>query len=151
MGVTVTIQGEQRRIPVVQLDGKIYFILGGTYNFLHDEKRIQENYLASGEVDRQIQNTGKTRHKFNIIAPSTADLVDVQGASWDVGTRDDLHTSADKVPPYDWLEFYDISADQDFSGTYTHYVVMKIDWEVPYNNDPGIWQIPVELWGYAVP
>jgi len=151
--VLVSIDGLQKRLPIVRIDGKDYFLLGGTYQRLHNEKIISERYTTGGDFDRQAVNTEKKRWKFTIVAPLSATYVSYDMSympSWkefDFGDLVTLHTSADKVYPYDGLEYYDIDRLEDFRGTYGSYVYMKLDWEAPMNNDPGIWQVPVELWG----
>jgi hypothetical protein len=152
--VLVFIQGTgEKRLPIIRLDGKDYFLLGGTYQRLHNEKIINERYAIDGEFDRQMKNTGKKRWKFTVLVPASISylsydiLSDPSIAAFDFGDLATLHTSADKVYPYDGLYYYDIDRFENFTGTYSHYVYMKIDWETPNNNDPGQWQIPVELWG----
>jgi len=150
----ITINGIQQSIPIVRLDGKDYFVLGGTYQRLRNEKIITDQYTKDGEIDRQKTNTNKTRWKFTLTIPASASYVSSKnlgaGESFDFGDMGTILASSDKVYPYDGLYFYDITANGLFGGTYTSYVYMLMDWESPNNNDPGIWQVPVELWGRDV-
>lgn len=145
----ITIHGVQFRLPIVRLDGKDYFILGGSYQRLHHEKEVQERYTNAGEADRQVVSTDWLRWQMTLVIPfdsSYASASDGYGGMT-FGGLDDLHTTMDKAYPHDGLQFYDISALENFGGTYTHYVYAKAEWETPHNNDPGIWQLPIELWG----
>jgi len=146
--VNINLNGIQQSLPIVRIDGRDYFLMGGTYQRLDNEKIITERYTPAGAIDRQILVTGKARWKFTIMAPLSASYITYSGGNYIFGDLASLHTSADKVPPNDALAYYDISALGNFGGTYTHYAYLKIDWETPNNDDPGIWQVPTELWGY---
>lgn len=150
----VSINGTGRKsLPIVRIDGRDYFLLGGTYQRLHNEKIISERYAIDGGFDRQIMNTGKHRWKFTVLTISSIGTMTYMSSydpSWmqfSFGDLDSLRASADKVYPSDGLEYYDVDCLENFTGTYSHYVYMKVDWESPHNNDVGIWQVPVELWG----
>lgn len=142
------------RNPVIRLDGKDYFILGGTYQKLHNEKIRTDRYTKDGEIDRQEVVTNKNRWKFTIVVPASTSYMHYaegfDGSGYDFGVVADLRASAAKVWPYNGLYYYDITANEDFSSTYTSYVHMSTDWESLYNNDPFVYQIPVELWGRDV-
>jgi hypothetical protein len=140
-------------LPIVRIDGRDYFILSGTYQRLYNEKIISERYASDGDFDRQVLNTEKTRWKFTILTPFHTSYMSYS-VEWEDGFTDfsfgdlgTLHASADKVYPQDGLYFFDIDRFENFYGTYSHYVYLKLDWEAPQNNDPGVWQVPVELWG----
>jgi len=146
--MNISINGIRQRLPIVRIDGKDYFLMGGTYSRLDNEKIITERYTPGGEADRQILVTGKSRWKFTIMAPFSASYVTYDIGGFAFGDLASLHTSAEKVPPNDLLDYYDISALENFGGSRTQQVYMKIEWEVPDRDDPGIWQVPTELWGY---
>lgn len=148
MTVNITINGIQRRLPIIRLDGRDYFIMGGTYQRLYHEKIINERYTSTGAIKRQIVNTRKIRWRMTLMVPTSYTQVTVTGGTFNVGDIDTLHASANKMPPNDLLAYYDITAYQNFAGSYTHYVYLKLDWEQPNANDPGVWQVPIELWGY---
>lgn len=145
----VIMQYETLGMPPIKLDGFIYFVAEGTYSRTYSEKIITEKYTSSGEIDRQILNTGKHRWKMTLIVPLDANQVDQQVRDLGtVGDLDDLHTTADKMPAADLLDFWDISTNWDLSGIKTHVAYLKLSDEVPRKNDIGVWQIPIALWGY---
>ena len=93
----------------------------------------------------------KHRWVFTLMVPTSTDNVLLRGTGGlslgDVGTVDDLHATADKVSPSDLIDFYDVTTGWDFSGDKTHQAYVKLGSESPNDNDIGLWQIPVELWG----
>lgn len=145
----VKIQVTTRGLPPIKLDGKVYFLQTGTYSVKYSEKLIEEAYAADTDMDRQMRNTDKHRWSFTILVPINTNLLDINGdlSPSDCGTRTDLHTSADKEPPSDLLDFYDISTNWDFSGAKTHQVYLTLGDEAPHNDDIGKWTIVVTLWG----
>lgn len=148
---SVMINHEERKYPAVKIDDHVYFIMAGTYQFLHSEKIINEQHTRSGDPDRQIIDTGTHRWRMTLLVPVALSQVS-STESWaaTIGVKTDLHTSGDKLPPSDYLDYWDITANEAFGGTKTHQVYLKLDWEVPVANDRGVWQIPVELWGQSV-
>ena len=147
----VILNGIQKRLPIVRLDGKDYFLLSGSYQRLHNEKIINERYTEDGSIDRQARATYKHRWQFTVVAPSSVSYITYQhpdpSKSFDFGTLGTIHATMDKLYPEDGLEYYDIDVLEDFSGTYTHYVYAAKEWEAPHGDDPGLWQVPITLWG----
>lgn len=147
----ITIDTTQRRLPLIKLDSNVYFVMSDTYQRLDSEKVIDEKYTLSLNIDRQVQNTGCHRWKMTLLVPlSTSNITYTsEYTGYSFGNLDTLHTTADKVYPYDLIEYWDITKLEDFSGTYSHQVYVRLDWESPFNNDPKTYQIPLELWGYS--
>ena len=77
--------------------------------------------------------------------------VTVRHGSLTVGDLDTLYASAEKQPPDDMLEYQDITELGTFGVLATHFVYLSLGDGVPDNNDPGRWQIPIELYGYSPP
>lgn len=154
MTARISINGIRYSVPIVRLDGYDYFILGGTYQRLRHEKIINDRYSKDGEIDRQKKNTGKNRWRMTLVIPLSSSYVNLlsvdAGESFNFGNMSTILASDDKEYPYDGLYFYDVTSNGIFSGTYTSYVHMMMDWESLWNNDPGIFQVPVELWGRDV-
>lgn len=147
----IYINGVRKNLPLIRLDGKDYIILSGSYQRLRNEKLITDRYTKDGEIDRQKKNTGKHRWKMTLVIPASSSYLTLRnlqpGESFDFGDMSTILASDDKVYPQDGLEFYDVSANGMFGGSYTHYVYMNMDWESPYGDDPGIFSVPLELWG----
>jgi hypothetical protein len=141
------VDGIERRIPIIRLDGRDYFVLGGTYQRLHNERIIKEQYTPAGEGDRQVKATSWKRWKMTLIVPQSTSQINSSGSGFTFGDINSIHNTLKKQYPDNGLEYYDISALENFGGTYTHYVYAKNDWETPHNNDPGIWEVPVQIWG----
>ena len=149
----INIQSLTFKLPVIRLDGKDYFITGGTYQKLHNERIITEEYTAAGEISRSVVLTGKHRWQMTLHVPASYTQVGLPAdmQSLQVGDRTYLHATLAKEPPSDLLEFYDVVCNGNFSGTYTHLVYLSADWEAPHNDDIGEWVIPISLWGYDRP
>ena len=147
----VSIYGIQRRLPIVRLDGKDYFIMSGTYQRLHGEKLIDEKYGRGGGIVRQKTATYKHRWQMTLMVPLSVSYVSYQhpdpGKVFDFGDLATLRASDDKLYPVDGLEYYDVDRLEDFTGSYQHYVYLTKDWETPNADDVGIWQVPITLWG----
>lgn len=135
-------------VPPIKLDGKVYFVMDGTYSRTWSEKQIAEEYTTQGAIDRQMLDTGKYRFKMTLlVVTSTSNVVQTDGTLANLGSLTNLHTSAAKAAPSDMLDYYDISTNWDFTGDKTHEVYLKLGEETPHNNDIGTWQVPIELWG----
>jgi len=139
------IVGIQYSMPIIRIDGKDYFIMGGTYQRLYYEQTITERYTNEAVLERQFANTYYSRWKMTLLVPTEkAEITILGGESLDIGLLDDLHQSAESS---DMVEFYDIDCWEQFSPSYIHYVYLNLDWEQPAFNDVSLWQVPVELWG----
>lgn len=147
----INICGIQSRLPVVRLDGHDYMIMSNTYQVLKSEKLITDRYNKDGGIDRQKVCTYKHRWKMTLVVPTNTSYISMvnpnPGESFNFGTMSTLIASDDKTYPNDGLEFYDIESLGIFTGSYTSYVYMSKDWATPYNNDPTVYQVPVDLWG----
>ncbi len=145
----ILLDGIRRSLPIIRLDGKDYFLLGGTYSRLVNETQTTEMYTEAEEGDFQSVVTDWHRFQMTILAPLSASYISYQASpgSFTFGDLGTLHTTLSKKYPEDGLEYYDVSALENFSGTYTHLVFATFDWEAPHNNDPGLWQVPIKLWG----
>jgi len=152
MTAHVVIDGIQRRLPIVRIDGKDYFIMGGTYQVLPNEREVNEQYDTGGGIDVQVRQTDKWRWVFTLLVPYNSYCVetirDNDNGALDIGYAADLRASSYKTAPDDLLGFYDITAFEDFTGSYTHLVYLQTEWWSPDKDDPGKWQVPVKLWGY---
>jgi hypothetical protein len=145
---TIALFGEGGGLPPIKLDGYVYFVVSGTYQFTHNEKIISEDYTSSGNMDRQTQNTRKHRWAMTLKVPRTSQNVELkQGTLESIGNITTLRASSDKEPPDDFLALYDIITNWDFSGDNTHRVYLLKEAEQPNNDDIGILQVPIQLWG----
>lgn len=147
----ILIQRTDGPIAPIKLDGKVYSVVGGSHSFLENEKITTARHTANGGIDFQRIETGCHRLRMTLRVPVSTDYVTVEDADFtssSMGTLSNLQTTADKLAPSDLLDFYDIDSEWDFSGGVPYNVYMdSINFCTPFNNDIGLWDIPITLWG----
>ncbi len=148
----INVNGIERRIPMIRLDGRDYFILGGTYQRLHNERMVKEQYTPAGDGERQVQATEWKRWQMTLLVPLLTSQISYSAPSsqfdnFVFGDLDSIHATLAKEYPSNGLEYYDVHVLENFSSSYTHYVYASKEWETPHGNDPGLWEIPINLWG----
>lgn len=147
----VALTGDEKRLPIIRIDGRDYFITGGSYTKLHNEKAfLTEEYTAGGNISRSFVQTYSHRWNMTLRVPLVHTQVQIPSdMSWLLpGDRSYLHASNAKCPPSDLLEYYDVTCQENFSGSESHLVYINLGQEAPHNDDVTIWDIPVTLWGY---
>lgn len=148
MSAVIALLSDTVGLPPIKLDGYVYFVVSGTYQFTHNEKIISEEYTSAGDIDRQTQNTRKHRWAMTLKVPRTSQNVEVkEGTLESIGNITTLRASSDKEPPSDFLDFYDITTNWDFSGDNTHRAYLLKETEQPNSDDIGILQVVIQLWG----
>lgn len=144
----VALLSDTSGLPPIKLDGYVYFVVTGTHQFTHNEKIISEGYTSSGGIDRQTQNTRKHRWAMTLKVPRTSQNVELkQGVLENIGNIATLRASADKEAPDDFLDFYDITSNWDFSGDHDYRAYLVKETEQPNSDDIGVLQVVIQLWG----
>ena len=148
---SIVVQKVTGALTPIKLDGKIYIVSAGSYSMMENEKIIAARHTANGAIDMQRVETSKHRWSMTLMVPTSTDnvtLIDASFSASDMGTLSDLQTTCDKLAPSDLLDFYDIDSEWDFSGAVPYNVYVDgLDFQSPNNNDIGLWQVPITLWG----